>query len=457
MRYRTLRDLPEAVFLDSGGARHPDARYDIIAADPMAVLRTRGSVTEVRFRDGRVVQHHGSPLAVLQETLGNRVPRPAGLPFAGGAIGYFSYDLGRHFEVLPAMAAVDIAMPDMAMAVYDWAVVADHQQCRSWLVGQGRDPCTAKRWDELLERLHTPITDDSASFEVTSPVTSNLDRIAYEQAFEQVKAHIRAGDCYQVNLTQRFSAGVRGDAWAAYRKLRQINPAPFSAYLALAEGEVLSSSPERFLSVRGDHIQTRPIKGTRRRLHDPARDRAVIEELRASAKDRAENVMIVDLLRNDLGRCAQAGSVRVTRLFDVESFASVHHLVSTVEARLAKGLHALDVVAASFPGGSITGAPKVRAMQIIESLEPHRRSVYCGAIGYVDFSGDTDLNIAIRTLVRCEDRIHAWAGGGVVADSNVEAEYQESLDKAAAMLEVLKAGNTGAVSGAKSHPDRQSR
>ncbi len=442
LRYRALRDMPEAVFLDSAGGTS-GGRYDVIAADPHIILRTRGDITETRYRDGRVISHRGRPLDALRLALGERLAAPAdrpyALPFAGGAIGYLSYDLGRQFELLPTQAQADIAMPDMAMAVYDWAVIVDHVARRSWLVGQGRDPVTRQRWSELQERLHARMVEDD-SFRVISPVTSNLDHAAYQHAFAKVQAHIRAGDCYQVNLTQRFSATVSGDSWSAYRRLREINPAPFCAYLALAEGEVLSSSPERFLRVTGSDIQTRPIKGTRRRLHDE-RDRQLIDELRSSPKDRAENVMIVDLLRNDLGRCAEAGSVHVSRLFDVESFASVHHLVSTVEARLKQGLHALDVVAASFPGGSITGAPKVRAMQIIEALEPHRRSVYCGAIGYVGYSGDMDLNIAIRTLVRCQDRMHAWAGGGVVADSNVEAEYQESLDKAAAMLEVLAAGS----------------
>jgi para-aminobenzoate synthetase component 1 len=240
-----------------------------------------------------------------------------------------------------------------------------------------------------------------------------------------------------VNLTQRFRARAEGDAWQAYLRLREINPAPFSAFLDFPDGKVLSSSPERFLYVEGDRVQTKPIKGTRPRAANGAQDRALADELRASAKDRAENVMIVDLLRNDLGKNCVPGSIRASKLFDVESFASVHHLVSTVEGRLAPAKHALDLLAGAFPGGSITGAPKVRAMQVIEELEPHRRSVYCGCIGYVGFDGNMDLNIAIRTLVHHGEYIYAWAGGGVVADSEVEAEYQESLDKAAALLEVL--------------------
>jgi para-aminobenzoate synthetase component 1 len=305
-------------------------------------------------------------------------------------------------------------------------------------VGQGRDTRTFAQWKALHERLESPAPPESGPpFRILSGVRSSFTREAYAEAFRRVQAHIRAGDCYQVNLTQRFSARVAGDPWQAYLQLREINPAPYSAYLDWPDGAILCSSPESFLCVRGEHVVTKPIKGTRPRSSDTMRDRALAEALRVSTKDRAENVMIVDLLRNDLGKTCVAGSIRATRLFDVERFANVHHLVSTVEGRLAPGKDALDLLEGAFPGGSITGAPKVSAMQIIESLEPQRRGVYCGAIGYVGFDGDMDLNIAIRTLVRHGEQIYAWAGGGVVADSQVDAEYQESLDKAAAMLRVL--------------------
>jgi para-aminobenzoate synthetase component 1 len=221
--------------------------------------------------------------------------------------------------------------------------------------------------------------------------------------------------------------------------LRRTNPAPYSAFLDLPFAQVLCSSPERFLTLRGDRVETKPIKGTRPRATDPALDAALAEDLARSAKDRAENVMIVDLLRNDLGKCCVPGSVRAEPLFAIESFASVHHLVSTVTGRLAPGRHAADLIRACFPGGSITGAPKHRAMQIIEAIEPHRRGVYCGCIGYLGFDGTMDLNIAIRTLLCTGEQIYAWAGGGIVADSAVESEYQESFDKAAALLAILEA------------------
>jgi para-aminobenzoate synthetase component 1 len=252
-----------------------------------------------------------------------------------------------------------------------------------------------------------------------------------------VKAHIAAGDCYQINLTQRFAAQASGDFWEAYRRLRRLSPAPYAAYLEYPFGQIASSSPEQFLSVRDGYARTKPIKGTRARAADAAGDVELVRELASSIKDRAENVMIVDLLRNDFGRCCAPGSVRATRLFDIETFANVHHLVSTVEGRLSKNCDAIDLLIACFPGGSITGAPKIRSMQIIDEIEPHRRSIYCGSIGYIGYDGAMDMNIAIRTLLMSAGSVYAWAGGGIVADSQLQAEYQESFDKAAAMLQVL--------------------
>jgi para-aminobenzoate synthetase component 1 len=402
------------------------------------MLRTRGPMTEIAMRNGATTRSPGSPFALLREQLGAHCTPVDGVPFCGGAIGYFGYDLGRRLERLPSIAAADVDMPELAIGIYDWAVVVDHQERRARLVGLGRDPRTFEQWPRLLERLgpHGAAKAD-APFRVLARPRSTVSRDEYAAAFRRVQQHIRVGDCYQVNLTQRFEARAEGDPWTAYLKLREINPAPFAAYLDFPDGRVLCSSPELFLRVSGDRVETKPIKGTRPRSPDRARDRALADALRTSAKDRAENVMIVDLLRNDLGKTCAPGSVHATKLFEVESFASVHQLVSTVEGRLAPGKDALDLLEGCFPGGSITGAPKVRAMQIIEELEPQRRGVYCGAIGYVGYDGNLSLNIAIRTLVQHGDSIYAWAGGGVVADSEVDAEYQESLDKAAALLEVL--------------------
>jgi para-aminobenzoate synthetase component 1 len=287
--------------------------------------------------------------------------------------------------------------------------------------------------------LHAPVEDAApAPFRVRSAITTNLDAAAYRRAFGRIQTYIRDGDCYQVNLARRYVASADGDAWTAYRCLRSRNPSPFGAYLHLPFCRVLSASPERFLELRGDRVETRPIKGTRPRAADPARDAALARELAASAKDRAENLMIVDLLRNDLGKSCVPGSIAVPRLFEVEHHPTVHHLVSTVTGRLRPDRDAIDLLRGCFPGGSITGAPKLRAMQIIEELEPHRRGLYCGSIGYIGFDGAMDTNIAIRTLVCSEGIARFWAGGGIVADSDCDAEYRETEDKAAALLRLLE-------------------
>ena len=266
-----------------------------------------------------------------------------------------------------------------------------------------------------------------------------MDRSRYAAAIGRIKHYLKEGDCYQINLAQRFSAPCQGDPWQAYLKLRKLNAAPFSAYLNMPGVQILSSSPERFLKVSGRLVETKPIKGTRPRKKNAAKDFEQVRQLQNSKKDRAENVMIVDLLRNDISKTCQKGSVQVPELFAIESYATVHHLVSTVTGVLDAGRHALDLLKSCFPGGSITGAPKVRAMQVIEELESHRRGVYCGAIGYIGFDGNMDTNIAIRTLVHSSGTIRFWAGGGIVNDSVMADEYQETFDKAAAMLALLEA------------------
>jgi para-aminobenzoate synthetase component 1 len=277
---------------------------------------------------------------------------------------------------------------------------------------------------------------------VLSQIQSNLSEAQYQQAFIQVKNYIAAGDCYQVNLAQRFAAKVQGDSWQAYKKLREISPAPFMAYMNLPLStsenfQILSNSPERFLQTDGQHVETRPIKGTRPRSADAAQDLAYSSELLTSLKDRAENVMIVDLLRNDISKNCVLGSVKANQLFQLQSFANVHHLVSIVTGKLKKTASAVDLLKGCFPGGSITGAPKLRAMQIIEELEPHRRGLYCGAIGYIGFDGSMDTNIAIRSAIVVENELSFYAGGGIVADSVGDNEYKETLDKASNLKAML--------------------
>jgi len=436
--FEAIADLPWAALLDSGKRFAPYARYDILVAEPYATLVTRGKVTEIR-RDGASELSPEDPFALVKRHIEPLHESHCALPFIGGAVGYFGYDLGRRLERLPVIAEDTEKLPDMAVGIYDWAVVVDHHERRSYLVSGERRPDMREKWQQLVARFTQPAQERfRAQFRITSKIASNLTPEHYARAFKRVHDYIRAGDCYQVNLAQRFSAAAAGDPWLAYQALRILNPAPFAAYLNTPYAQILSASPERFLKVKDHQVETKPIKGTRPRAGHPRLDAALAEALRESEKDRAENLMIVDLLRNDLGKSCEIGSVRVPKLFDVEGFATVHHLVSTVTGTLARDKSALDLLRGCFPGGSITGAPKLRAMQIIEELEPHRRGVYCGAIGYIGYDGRMDTNITIRTLVYSAGAIRFWAGGGIVADSRLEDEYQETFDKASAMLRLLE-------------------
>ena len=435
--FEAIADRPWAVFLDSGRHHPGQSRYDIMAAQPYVRLITRGNLTEVHAES--IALSRDDPFALLKRYLDMDTGLTSELPFCGGAIGYFGYDLARRMERLPARAAAAERTPDMAIGIYDWAVVVDHQEQRSWLVGQGRDPDTDIKWNALVASFTHPVTEKSrAPFRVTSNVVSSHTRESYGRAFRRIHQYIADGDCYQVNLAQRFTAAASGDPWLAYQALRVINPAPFSAYISTPYAQILSSSPERFLRVENGAVETKPIKGTRPRAGHARLDAELAEALRISEKDRAENLMIVDLLRNDLAKNCALGSIQVPRLFEVESYATVHHLVSTVTGRLRADRDAIDLLHGCFPGGSITGAPKLRAMQIIDEVERFRRGVYCGAIGYIGFDGGMDTNIAIRTLTVSHGSVRFWAGGGIVADSEVAAEYQESFDKASALLRLLR-------------------
>lgn len=420
--FATLADLPWAVWLDSGGM----ARYDIISAAP----RHTWALT--------LDELDGDPFALLRAMLGERLSPIDDVPFAGGLLGCWSYDLARHTMSIPEMARDAEHLPEMAVGLYDWALVVDHQSRRTQLVSRLRFAETTQLLPKLLQRLHASPVYHADNFRVHGRISSNFSANDYAIAFAAAQKYLQAGDCYQINLAQRFSAKASGDAFGAYLALRRLSPAPYSAFLNFPQVQVLCASPERFVSVRNGQVETKPIKGTRPRGGNTEQDRQLAKQLREHPKDRAENLMIVDLLRNDLGKSCVPGSIRVPKLFEVESFANVHHLVSTVEGTLAAQHDALDVLRDCFPGGSVSGAPKLRAMQIIEQLEPNRRGVYCGAIGYVGFDGNMDTNIAIRTLVYGDSEIRGWAGGGIVADSERAAEYQETLDKASAMLELLR-------------------
>ena len=414
--FARLRALPAAIWLDSAGL----ARYDILCAAPHHMLDSDATESFAPVRTAL-----GKPLAAM-----------ADIPFAGGALGYWSYDLVRqNFGLAPR--GHDNS-PLMSVAIYDWALLIDHQLKRCRLVSHLRYAETSALLLEIEQRLRGEAPELRNNFVVQGEVTSNFSAASYRAAFAQVQSYLHAGDCYQINLAQRLSAPASGDAYVAYLALRDLSPAPFSAFMDLPNLQILCASPERFLSVRNGWVETKPIKGTRPRHVDKTQDAVLADELLHHPKDRAENLMIVDLLRNDLGKHCLPGSVSVPKLFALESYANVHHLVSTVQGKLADGHDALDVLRDSFPGGSITGAPKQRAMQIIDELEPNARGVYCGVIGYIGFDGNMDSNIVIRTLVYHDGMIQAHVGGGIVADSHCAAEYQETWDKAAALLKIMQ-------------------
>ena len=433
--FSSIAGHPWSVFLDSGYPGCNQGRYDIIATDPLCTLVTQGGITEVT-RHHETLTSSADPFDLVKEQLTADFISEDDYPFNGGAIGYFSYDLARRLETLPVIAKDAEHIPDMAVGIYKWAVIVDHQQQKSVLVGHD---CDDQYWQALITKFsQLPEQQPKESFKVIGPIESNMDKLAYTKAFDRIKKYLKEGDCYQVNLAQRFVAECEGNPWTAYLLLRELNAAPFSAYLNLPDVQILSSSPERFLKLTQGLVETKPIKGTRPRKLDDAEDQAEIKSLENSHKDKAENLMIVDLLRNDISKTCKKSSVKVPVIFNVESYATVHHLVSTVTGMLAEDQQALDLLKSCFPGGSITGAPKIRAMEIIEELEPNRRGVYCGAIGYMGFNGNMDTNIAIRTLVHSKNTIRCWAGGGIVNDSVVDDEYQESFDKAAAMLDLLQ-------------------
>lgn len=433
--FSCIRHLPAPVLLDSNRPDSPSGRYDILSADPAVLIRSdRDSLSQLQ----QALAQHTPPASAATDEL-------ASLPFTGGFIGAVSYDLGRQLETLPQQADNDSGFPALIGGIYLWALIVDHQQQSARLVGP------TGQLDQLADLFRDPMTaaaEKVIPFRLTQPFQANLSWPEYRERFQKIMAYIRAGDCYQINFAQRFQARAKGDSWQAYLKMRAATPAPFSAYLDFSDFRILSVSPERFLQLDNGRVETKPIKGTAPRSGDAREDRHIAESLQSSIKDRAENLMIVDLLRNDLNRVCKPGSVKVPKLFALESYANVHHLVSTVEGELPKEKSAVDLLAAGFPGGSITGAPKIRAMEIIDELEPQRRAIYCGSVAYISFNGNMDSSITIRTLLESvqentetgetESRLDCWGGGGIVYDSVAESEYQETLHKVGRILQSLQ-------------------
>ena len=450
--FELFKDRPFSFYLDSGMDPHGLGRYSFMGSDPFLVMRSRGNEIRLLNAGGeRVIR--GNPFDILGELLAEyrMEENPSALPFAGGAVGYLSYDLGHFIERLPSTAADDLQLPECYLAFYDAVIAFDHLEGRAYVAASGLPQRgtegLAKARDRVAELRRmlseAPCLEDSGVsypdglFDRPVGLRANFTRESYVEAVQAVREYIMAGDIFQANLSQRFEADMPLPPYELYRRLRRINPAPFAGYLNFDGVAVVGASPERFLRVRNGLVETRPIKGTRPRGVDPAADEAMARELAHSYKDRAEHVMIVDLERNDLGRVCRYGSVRVSELMALEKYATVFHLTSIVEGTLRRNTGVVDLLKATFPGGSVTGAPKVRAMEIIDELEPTRRSVYTGALGYLGFDGNLDLNVVIRTILVKEGKAYFQVGGAVVYDSDPEAEYIETLDKAKALIHAL--------------------
>jgi len=438
--FKSLHQLPGSVWLDSGNPRNYNARYDILSALPREQISSLPGGCSIRHRDGRSENFAStaivcveSRLASLRDTQSYDTTGTDDRPFTGGAIGYLGYEAMHGEFGLTSKPGDGPDLPDSYFGIYDWALIQDHLRREAYLFFLA--DCPSEIIDQVRQQIDSgPVIRPSFT---CGPLLPDISRDAYFDRVERAQAYIRAGDCYQVNFTQRFAGEFSGSTVAAYSRLREALPSPFSAYMDTPTGTLLSLSPERFVELNGRRVCTQPIKGTAPRGGSPAEDDALARKLQASEKNRAENVMIVDLLRNDLSKVCEPFSVEVPELFSLQTFANVHHLVSTVTGRLRDNISQFDLLNACFPGGSITGAPKRRAMEIIDELEYHKRSVYCGSVIYMSLNGRMDSSIAIRTLVQSEDRIYCWGGGGIVADSDPEQEYQESLHKIGLLLDTL--------------------
>jgi aminodeoxychorismate synthase component I len=468
-RFEALRGGPYPWLLDSSLPSPRIGRWSFAGVDPYAVLRVRDEECELECRRAvrpglrvGVERLRADPLALLRALT---APRPEGAsalpaPFVGGAVGYFAYELAARFEALPLCGENDLGLPDATLLLVDRVLAHDHATGASFAfgLGFGADPESARsnaaQVARELARASTPSGPGAGTARATrtplgfASLRASLadrerngvtfDEPGYAKATLRILEEIAAGNVYQACLTRRVECAFGGDPWALHLALRRRNPAPFACFFELPEAAIVGSSPERFLCVDGEgRVESRPIKGTRRRGGDPASDARERRALLASGKDRAENLMIVDLVRNDLGRVCAPGSIQVPELMAVEDYASVFHLVSTVRGRLRPDRDALDALRAAFPPGSMTGAPKLAAMRLLSELEPVRRGVYSGAVGYLDARGGADLAVVIRTLVLTGGKAFLHTGGGIVADSELRAEWLETIAKARPLLEAL--------------------
>ena len=451
---RLFQDQPFLFFLDSGMDRQKLGRYSFLGFDPFLTFRSKGGRIEI-IEEGRRTELVGEdPFKALKRLL-NKFKIDAvdtHLPFTCGAVGYFAYDLYSHLEEIPSTALDDLDIPDCYVPFYDTSIIFDHLKDRIYIASCGfpesdnrlKRERAKRRLDAIKRKIDSAdiVVDEEWARETPLKeidLVSNFKKNEYIRIIEKAKEYIAKGDIYQVNLSQRFSCDIDLAPYMLFERLKKINPAPFAAFLDFNDVKIVSASPERFLCKRGRTIHTRPIKGTRPRGDDPVEDERLKIELISSAKDRAEHLMIVDLERNDLGRICQYGSILPTEFIMLETYSTVFHLASTIKGILREDVDAIDCLTSCFPGGSITGAPKIRSMEIIDSLEPTRRSIYTGSIGYIGFDGNMDTSIVIRTFIIKGRKAYFQVGGGIVADSDPEMEYQETLHKAKALIESLGA------------------
>ncbi len=441
--FKAINHMPYSLLLDSADRNHPSSRYSFVMGYPIETIETKNRQTTVTNWEQQLTIP-GDPFEILQDRMDAWVGKTQTVgnlpPFQGGAAGLFGYDLGRTIEDIPETAKDNEKIPDMAVGLYDQVYAYDHEQNKGWIITHARNHKEAETKRNFLLKILTneeQIAEEPPHNPKNMEWTANFTTSEYEQNVRKVIDYIYEGDIFQANLSQRFDTPKpeEFDAFTHYARLREVNPAPYATFMNLGGIIISSASPERFLSVdENGEVLTQPIKGTRPRVEDPQTDRKNREDLLNSEKDRAENIMIVDLLRNDLSKVCQADSISANNLCELETFAGVHHLVSTVRGKLKTDKTPLDLLKACFPGGSITGAPKIRAMEIIEELEPTRRGPYCGSMAYIGYDGQMDSSILIRTIIYDDKNISIQAGGGIVADSDPATEYQETLDKAASIF-----------------------
>lgn len=441
--FTALYDRPYSLWLDSAMQGHSRSRYSYIAFHPKEIIECKNGLVSVSNRDEQL-SFRADPFKIVQERL-----KAANLsselkkdlpPFQGGLAGYFGYDLARQIEKLPSRTKDNVDLPDLSLGIYDQVVAYDHKARKGWHIIHAENEDLAKRKHIFLRQLINRIDRPPQGVLADLDWYSDMDQEDYTANTQKILDHIRAGDIFQANISQRFGADLPSDfnSFGHYIQLRRVNPAPYAAYMNFGAFQVASASPECFLELNDRHVETNPIKGTVAADSDPAIDKLNVNALANSTKNRAENAMIVDLLRNDLSRVCEDTSIETKDLYRIESFAGVHHMVSTVTGKLRKDFGALDLLRACFPGGSITGAPKVRAMEIIESIESERRGVYCGAIGFIGANGAMNTNIAIRTVVYNKHNVTFNVGSGIVADSDPAEEYRETLTKARKIFESFR-------------------